>query len=131
MAVILGCILVVAAVLTGYTMAGGKVAALIHISEIITICGASAGGLVIMSPKKVLGDLMRAVAVRQGDALQQAIVHATAGPFQRPLEDDSPRRPFVARFPPERSAPQCAVPALSEDQQQSSRHAIPQQGRFT
>ena len=59
MAVVFGCIFVVVAVLTGYTIAGGKVGALIHISEIITICGASAGALVIMSPKKVMGDLMR------------------------------------------------------------------------
>src|ERR1700728_3812175 len=59
MAVILGCIFVIVAVLTGYTMAGGKIAALIHISEIITICGASGGALIIMSPKKVLMDLMR------------------------------------------------------------------------
>src|SRR5437762_11723557 len=59
MAVIFGCIFVVVAILTGYTIAGGKIAALIHISEIITICGASAGALVIMSPKKVLMDLVR------------------------------------------------------------------------
>lgn len=59
MAVIFGCIFVIVAVLTGYTIAGGKVAALIHVSEIITICGASAGALIIMSPKKVLVDLLR------------------------------------------------------------------------
>src|SRR5262249_47614646 len=59
MAVIFGCIYWVVAVVTGYTIAGGKVSALIHISEVITICGASAGALVIMSPKKVLMDLMR------------------------------------------------------------------------
>src|ERR1700691_3194297 len=59
MAVIIGCIVVVVAILTGYTMAGGHVAALIHISEIITICGASIGALVIMSPRKVLVDLSR------------------------------------------------------------------------
>jgi chemotaxis protein MotA len=59
MAVIFGCIFVIVAILTGYTIAGGKIAALIHISEIITICGASAGALVIMSPKKVMMDLLR------------------------------------------------------------------------
>jgi chemotaxis protein MotA len=59
MAVVFGCFFVVGAVLLGYTIAGGKVGALIHISEIITICGASAGALVIMSPKKVMADLMR------------------------------------------------------------------------
>lgn len=59
MAVILGCIVVIVAILTGYSIAGGKIAALIHVSEVITIVGASAGALVIMSPKKVLADLMR------------------------------------------------------------------------
>lgn len=59
MAVVLGCIVVIIAILTGYSIAGGKIAALIHISEVITIVGASAGALIIMSPKKVLGDLMR------------------------------------------------------------------------
>jgi chemotaxis protein MotA len=59
MAVIIGCIVVIIAILTGYSIAGGKISALIHISEVITICGASAGALIIMSPKKVLADLMR------------------------------------------------------------------------
>ena len=40
MAVIFGCLFVIGSILAGFTMAGGKVAALIHLSEIITICGA-------------------------------------------------------------------------------------------
>ncbi len=59
MAVIFGSLVVLASILAGFTMAGGKVAALIHISEYITICGASMGALIIMSPKKVLVDLVR------------------------------------------------------------------------
>ena len=59
MIALIGLIVVTASVLGGFTMAGGKVAALIHLSEIITICGASIGALVIMSPRKVLGDLLR------------------------------------------------------------------------
>jgi chemotaxis protein MotA len=59
MAVIAGLILVVVAVLVGFSMAGGHVAALIHPSEFITIGGASLGALIITSPKKVLVDLMR------------------------------------------------------------------------
>jgi chemotaxis protein MotA len=59
MAVIFGCVFVIASILVGFTMAGGKVAALIHLSEIITICGASIGAMIIMSPKKVLMDLIR------------------------------------------------------------------------
>jgi chemotaxis protein MotA len=61
MIVILGCVFVLAAVLTGFSMAGGHVGALIHPSEFITIGGAALGAIVIMSPKKVLVDLARGV----------------------------------------------------------------------
>src|SRR3972149_6938246 len=61
MIVIIGCIVVLMAVLGGFMMAGGHFAALIHPSEIVTIAGASLGALIVMSPKKVLVDLGRAV----------------------------------------------------------------------
>jgi chemotaxis protein MotA len=53
--------LVLVAVLVGFTMAGGKIGALIHISEFITIGGAASGALIMMSPKKVLVDLFRGI----------------------------------------------------------------------
>ncbi len=56
-----GCLLVIAAILIGFTMAGGHVAALMHPSEIVTIGGASLGALIIMSPKSVMVDLIRSV----------------------------------------------------------------------
>ncbi len=59
MIVIVGCIVVIGAVLTGFTWAGGHIAALIHPSEIVTIGGAALGSLIVMSPKKVLVDLAR------------------------------------------------------------------------
>lgn len=59
MVVIGGCIFVIAAVLTGFMMAGGHVGALIHPSEVVTIGGASLGAMIVMSPKKVLTDLVR------------------------------------------------------------------------
>src|SRR5438105_11659936 len=61
MVVIGGCIFVLVAVLVGFTMAGGHIAALVHLSEFITIGGASLGALVIMSPKRVLIDLVRGI----------------------------------------------------------------------
>ena len=61
MIVIVGCIVVVGAVLGGFTMAGGSIGALIHPSEIVTIGGASLGALIVMSPKKVLVDLAKAL----------------------------------------------------------------------
>jgi chemotaxis protein MotA len=61
MAVIIGCIVVVGTVLAGFMMAGGHVGALIHPSEFVTIGGASFGALIIMSPGKVLKDLMACV----------------------------------------------------------------------
>jgi chemotaxis protein MotA len=62
MVVIGGCLFVLVAVLVGFTMAGGHVGALIHLSEFVTIGGASFGALIIMSPKKVLMDLVRGFA---------------------------------------------------------------------
>jgi chemotaxis protein MotA len=59
MVVIVGCVVVLVAVLVGFTMAGGHVGALLHLSEFVTIGGASFGALIIMSPKKVLVDLVR------------------------------------------------------------------------
>jgi len=59
--VIAGGGIVLVAVLVGFTMAGGKIAALIHLSEFVTIGGATLGALILMSPKKVLMDLFRGI----------------------------------------------------------------------
>jgi chemotaxis protein MotA len=59
MVVIVGCLIVLGAVLVGFSMAGGHVGALVHPSEFVTIGGASLGALVIMSPVKTLKDLAR------------------------------------------------------------------------
>lgn len=59
MFVVLGSIVVLVAVLVGFTMAGGHIGALLHASEFVTIGGASLGALIVMSPKKVLLDLIR------------------------------------------------------------------------
>lgn len=61
MIVIVGCMVVTGCVLAGFTWAGGHIGALIHPSEILTIGGASLGALIVMSPKKVIGDLVRGV----------------------------------------------------------------------
>ena len=61
MIVIFGCIVVIGSVLTGFSMAGGHFHALVHPSEIVTIGGAALGALIVMSPKKVLMDLMHGV----------------------------------------------------------------------
>ncbi len=61
MAVIVGSVVVIGCVLTGFMMAGGHIGALLHPSEFVTIGGASFGALIVMSPKKVMMDLLRAV----------------------------------------------------------------------
>jgi chemotaxis protein MotA len=61
MIVIVGCIVVLGAVVGGFTMAGGHVGALLHPSEIVTIGGAALGALIVSSNKKVLVDLVKAV----------------------------------------------------------------------
>jgi chemotaxis protein MotA len=59
MIVVIGGIVVIAAVVGGFTMAGGHVHSLIHPSEIVTIGGAALGALIVMSPKRVLIDLFK------------------------------------------------------------------------
>ncbi len=61
MIVIVGCIVVLGAVLAGFTWAGGQVGALIHPSELLVIGGAALGALIVMSPKKVLKDLLKGI----------------------------------------------------------------------
>lgn len=59
MIIIVGAIIVLGSVIGGFTMAGGHVGSLLHLSEFIIIGGAALGALVIMSPKRVLVDLTR------------------------------------------------------------------------
>jgi chemotaxis protein MotA len=61
MIVIVGFIVVIGAVLGGFSMAGGHAGALVHPSEIVTIGGASMGALIVMSTKKILVDLVKGV----------------------------------------------------------------------
>ncbi|MGA2620319.1 MAG: flagellar motor stator protein MotA [Thermoguttaceae bacterium] len=61
MIVIVGCIVVLGAVLAGFAWSGGSIGSLFHPSEILIIGGAALGALMVMSPKKVLGDLARGV----------------------------------------------------------------------
>ncbi len=58
---IIGCVVVLGSILTGFTMAGGHIGALIHPSEFVTIGGAAFGALIIMAPKKVLIDMFKGV----------------------------------------------------------------------
>src|SRR5215203_3769510 len=59
MIVIIGAIIVTASVLGGFVMAGGNILALFQPSEFVVICGAGGGALIIMSPKKVLIDMVK------------------------------------------------------------------------
>ena len=59
MIVLVGCAVVIGAVIAGFVWSGGQVGALIHPAEIVTIGGAALGAMIVMSPKKVLVDLFR------------------------------------------------------------------------
>lgn len=61
MTIIIGGIVVILCVLGGFSMAGGHPASLLHLSELVTIGGAATGALIIMSPKKVLVDLVKQI----------------------------------------------------------------------
>lgn len=61
MFVIVGFIVVIASVLGGFAMAGGHMHSLVHPSELVTIGGAALGALIVMSPVKVLKDLVHGI----------------------------------------------------------------------
>lgn len=59
MIVIIGAIVVTVCVIGGFLMGGGHVGALLHPNELVIIGGGALGALIIMSPKKVLIDLVK------------------------------------------------------------------------
>ena len=59
MIVILGALIVIGSVIGGFIMAGGNPITLLHVSEFVIIGGAAFGALVVMSPRKVLIDLVK------------------------------------------------------------------------
>jgi chemotaxis protein MotA len=63
MIVIVGAIIVTLCVIGGFVMGGGHVGALLHPNELIIIGGGAMGGLIIMSPKKVLVDMAKGLLV--------------------------------------------------------------------
>jgi chemotaxis protein MotA len=61
MIILVGSFIVLASVIGGFLMAGGHIGALLHLSELIIIAGSALGALIIMSPKKILIDLVKGV----------------------------------------------------------------------
>ncbi len=61
MILIIGACTVIGCVLLGFILSGGHVGALIHPAELLTIGGASMGALIMMSPLKVIKDLVHGV----------------------------------------------------------------------
>ncbi len=61
MVILLGVLIVFGSVLGGFSMAGGNIGNLIHVSEFIVIGGAGLGAMVIMAPKKVLFELIHQI----------------------------------------------------------------------
>lgn len=59
MIVIIGGVVVIGAVLAGFSLSGGHMMALFHPSELLTIGGAAGGALLMMSPIKVIKDLVK------------------------------------------------------------------------
>jgi chemotaxis protein MotA len=61
MVVVIGYIVVLGAVAAGFIWSGGHLMALIHPAELVTIGGAALGSLIVMSPTKVIRDLIRSM----------------------------------------------------------------------
>ncbi|HWC59927.1 MAG TPA: flagellar motor stator protein MotA [Verrucomicrobiae bacterium] len=58
MIIAIGFIVVIASVLGGFIMGGGHIAALMHPNELIIIGGGALGAMIVMSPRKVLKDMV-------------------------------------------------------------------------
>ncbi len=61
MVLIIGFVVVIGCVLGGFVLSGGEIGALIHPAEILTIGGAALGAMIVMSPVKVLKDLVTGI----------------------------------------------------------------------
>ena len=61
MIIIIGAIIVFVSVMGGFMMAGGQPLVLLQVAEFVVICGAAGGALVIMSPKKVMKDMVHGI----------------------------------------------------------------------
>src|SRR5690349_20264394 len=61
MFVIIGLAVVFGSIIVGFTMAGGKIAVLIQISEFIVIGGAGLGSILMANPPSFVGELFKAV----------------------------------------------------------------------
>ncbi|MCC6233766.1 MAG: flagellar motor stator protein MotA [Verrucomicrobiales bacterium] len=73
MIILIGVFIVFASVLGGFMMAGGQLGSLMHPSEFVSICGAALGALVIMSPKRVIIDIVkRTIASLKGSPYGKA-----------------------------------------------------------
>jgi len=57
MIILIGILIVTVSVFGGFVMGGGLMRTLLHYHELVIILGAAVGGLVIMSPRKVLRDI--------------------------------------------------------------------------
>lgn len=60
MNLIIGSVVVIGCILAGYTMHGGKVMALFQPSEVLIICGAAFGAMIIANPLSVTFDVIKA-----------------------------------------------------------------------
>ena len=61
MIILIGAFIVAASVFGGFMMGGGHPVTLVQTAEFVVICGAALGAMVIMSPRKVLMDLVKQI----------------------------------------------------------------------
>ena len=63
MIILVGIFIVTASIIGGFIWGGGNVVTLLHYNELLIIGGGAMGGLVIMSPKKVLVDIAKGLMI--------------------------------------------------------------------
>src|SRR5947207_1583474 len=61
MFVIIGLVVVLGSIVVGFSMAGGKIAVLMQISEFVVIGGAGIGSILMGNPPSILGEIVKAM----------------------------------------------------------------------
>lgn len=79
MIIIIGCIVVLVGVFGGFLLEGGQMSVILHaaINEVLIIVGGAVGSLIIMSPRKILVDILKGV-----------MTCLKGAPYQRSSYDD-------------------------------------------
>ena len=127
MVAIIGIVVVIGSVVGGFTIAGGKLMALFHVSEIVVIVGTAAGTVLISTPLPTCCRISSASWSRccQPSPFTQDAVPRRAQDAVRAVPARAPRRPGGDRVAHRRPRQERAVQEVPGRAEAASRHGLP------